>query len=137
MRALDFQLEQIIPAPAHPDPDAVVDDQLTAERGAAARAHVRERPARVDDALDEYLHPSAGRLAGGQACLDDPGVVHHEQIAGLEKAAELVEAAVLESTVAAVHHQKPALPPVLERILGDQLGRQLESEITGAHARRC
>ena len=114
----------------------VGDEQTAAHAWTAAGPQVRQHPARIDDALDEHLHLAAGHLAGSQARLDHPGIVHHQQITGFEKLNKLVEAAILKAA-AVLHHQQTAAPAALGRVLGDELGRQFEMKITGAHGPRC
>ena len=59
--------------------------QPAARLGRVAGAHHRQHLVLAVDALDHHLDAPAAFLAPGQPCVDDPGVVEHQQAAGRDE----------------------------------------------------
>ena len=90
---------------------------------------MRKRTARFLHALDEDLDAPAGFLFGVKAGRDDPRVVEHQQIALREQLVQLREAPIVQRTGVPIHDEQAAGAPLGQRMLGDQFGGQIESEI--------
>ena len=82
----------------------------------------------VGRADEKQLDLAAAFLAHQQAGREDPGIVEHQHVAGLQVAAQLVEARMLDRAGLAVDHLQPRLVAARQRLLRNQLGRQIVVE---------
>ena len=78
----------------------------------------------------QHFHRAAAAgFAAAQPSRNDPAVVGHQHVAGLEIVADLVEQAVLDAPAVAVDNQQTGMVPRLDRRLSDELRRQLVIEL--------
>ena len=64
----------------------------------------------------------------------DARVVQHEQVAGLQEGGKVADLMVVERPGPAVHDEQAGGVAGLDRLLCDELGRQVVVEVGGAHA---
>ncbi len=83
----------------------------------------------VEGGFDLDLSPLAGQAGG-----DDAGVVVDQQVAGHQQAGQVADMAVRQGVALHVQQARGVARPC--RFVGDQLGRQLEIEISGSHEER-
>ncbi len=96
-------------------------------------AHQRLPPAFGPTFEQEHLHGAAGVLAQVQPGGDHPGVVDHEQVAGVEQVGQVGHGAVLDRSGRPVVHQEPGGVAGLHGVLGDRRRRQHVVELGGVH----
>ena len=75
-------------------------------------------------------------VVGKETCRDHPGVVEDKEIALADKACEVGEEEVFDSSGLAVDEHHARGLPLIEWALGNELGRELVVKIGGAHRRR-
>ncbi len=119
--------QEELAAPAFHGGARVVEQEHRAGLRLVAGADHRERERRLDDALDQRLDAPAGRLASEQPRLQHARVVEHEQVAGHEQALDVGEREVAQRVARDV--QQPARRPFGQRVLRDQVRRQVEVEV--------
>ena len=100
-------------------------------------------PARADQGFpvggvlppeQEHLHRDAGVLLDAQQARgDDPRLVDHQGVAGIQVFQDIVKSPVLNTVLQGTHHQQPAVVAGLDGGLGDELFRQFIVKIGGAH----
>jgi hypothetical protein len=108
--------------------------QRGAHRRLLAHLHVRDHLVALQHALDQQFELAAGRLFAEQARLDHLRVVEHQQVAARSSEGRSLEDAVDRSVAHAIEQTRGAA--FGGRVLGDQLGREVEIEIgkrEGAH----
>ena len=75
-------------------------------------------------------------VVGEEACRDHPGVVEDKEIALAHKACEVGEEEVFDPSGLAVDEHHARGLPLIEWVLGNELGRELVVKIIGAHRNR-
>ena len=128
--ALDVGVEpqqEELAAPAFDGGARFVEQEHRAGLRLVAGADHRERERRLDDALDQRLDAAAGRLASEQPRLQHARVVEHQQVAGHEQALDVGEREVARRVARDV--QQPARRALGQRVLRDQVRRQVEIEV--------
>ncbi len=86
--------------------------------------------------LDRRLGNAAANASAGEARRNDLAVVDDEGIAGSQQIRQLADRAILQLRAhAGLHHQQPRRIPRRDWTQRDPLGRQLEVEQIGAHAK--
>ena len=88
----------------------------------------------VEHALDQRLDRTAAGLAAVQPCLDDAGIVHHQQVAGGEQPDEVGKAQVAQAV--ALNVQQPAVAALFGRKLRDQALGKVVIEFGKQHGER-
>ena len=125
-----IKLEELVLAPDHgrgDGPIALAEEDTAAGLGRLARAHHGDHPRRRGHPLDQRLDPATAVLETMQARLDHPGVVEDQQVARLQQAFDVGKREVFETV--GQHPQQARVGAIGERVLGNQLGRQIEIEI--------
>ncbi len=105
-----------------------------AHLGLLAHAHVRRHLVAREHALNQQLQLATGGFFAKQTCLDDLGVVEHQQIARIQQQRQITKDAVHRLGGGAI--QQPRAAALGRRVLGNQLRGQGEIEIAereGAH----
>ena len=77
-------------------------DQTGAGPGRTAAFQLRQQAIVLLDTFDHHLHLAAAFLAGKQASRNDPGIVKHQQIIGIQQFGQLSEDPVLQVSGAPV-----------------------------------
>ena len=100
-------------------------------------------PARADQgfpvggvlpAEQKDLHRHAGVLLDAQQARgDDPRLVDHQGVAGIQVFDDIVKSPVLDAVLQGADHQQPAVVAGLDGSLGDELFRQFIVKVSGAH----
>jgi hypothetical protein len=131
--AFEVQGEEFAGALARGDVEGVGQADAVARLGRLGRAHLGQHGAVVEHALDQHLDLAAGFLLAEEARLQHAGIVHHQQVAGLELVDDVGEMAVGDAVTVELQQARGAA--VRQRHLGDALGRQVEIEIgKGVHS---
>ena len=99
------------------------------------RAQLHQRLVRRQHPLQQHFHSAAAGFGAMQASRQHPAVIHHQQITSAQQARQIGKVPVHESPVRA-KLQQPAGRAFRQRLLGNQLGGQLEIEVGGIHAGR-
>ena len=107
--------------------DGVAEKELRPGLGRLARAKHRDRMGFVGNALNQRFDGPARFLLAQKARLDDARVVGDEQVARAQKLFDVGEGAVLHHVAGDV--QKTRSRPVFQRILSDELLRELEIKV--------
>ena len=102
--------------------------------GLFAHPHVRGHLVAAQHALNEQLQLAAGGLFAKQARFEHAGVVHDQQIAGAQQAAQIAKNPVRGWTVRGV--QQPGAAALGRWLLGDQMRRQVKIKIAEGVGRR-
>ena len=81
---------------------------------------------RAEATQKQYLDMCAGTgLLAMETCRNNLRVIDHEAVALMKIIDDIIKMTVVDLAGEAVHHQKPAVRALLERILRDQLLRQV------------
>ena len=111
--------------------------QPAARLGRVAGAHHRQHLVLAVDALDHHLDAPAAFLAPGQPCVDDPGVVEHQQAAGRDEFRQIGQQPVGSAGLGLLHQrrhvQQPPAGALLGRVLRNQFLGQVIVEIGQLH----
>ena len=88
------QHKQVVTAVFNPEADILaghgtVEDDISACFGCFTGAHMSQRAVFRGDAFDQYFNFSAGRFVAKQPGRNDPGIVEHEDVIGLEQIGEI------------------------------------------------
>ncbi len=83
--AFTMQFEQGIVPGHHQQFGVILQQDALAGLGGLGRTHMGQQAMGVGDPLHQDLQLAAGFLAAEQARGDHPGVVEHQQVAGLEE----------------------------------------------------
>ena len=127
------QQEQILPASFHPGPHPTFQQQLDTGSGGLAGAHMGEYAVFVQQPLDQHLDPAAtAHLVAEQACGNHPGVVEHQQIAGLQQFHQIGEAPVMAVPIRGKVQQPAGAAPV-GGLVGDPVGGERVLEVAAKH----
>jgi hypothetical protein len=129
----EAQSVELLVAPEHLDAHVRADQQDTARHGRMAGAHQGERLVCIENALDKDFDAPTRALAGGKACLDDPGVVDHEHVAPTHERRKVCKAEIIEVTACGVEVHQPARRANFRGVLRDQLfGKRIVCDAHGA-----
>jgi hypothetical protein len=114
----------------HFEPAAVLEHDPPARPQRLAHAQLGEALAVVEQALEHDLHPAAGFLAAEQARGNHPGVVEDQQVARGQQSRQIAKSRIRHDPAVPVEAQQAAGRTLRQRLLRDQLGRQIEMEVT-------
>src|SRR5207247_265242 len=97
----------------------------------AARRHHRLPPAITarHGPEEENFRAGAARTRPEQSCFHHACRVDDEDVAGRNEVDEIAEVTMLDRFVVASHHHESTCRPIRERLLRDELRRQLESVV--------
>ena len=87
--------------------------------------------------LNQNFYLPTGLLLAKKARRDHPGVVKHQQVAGLKQLREFTEYSVVKLAREAVVTKQPGRAAILEWIAGDQFVRQVKMKIGDIHGMDC
>ena len=126
-----------LPFPAqHFDLQTVFQLQHATRLGRFACAHLREHLAVAGHTLNQHLDLAAAGLASEKTSVQHAGIVHHQQIAGLQQVGQVTKMAVIQAVVG--HLQQTTGCPIGQRNLRDQVRRQVKVKIIQCQqAHRC
>ena len=136
VRTRKLQIEQVAAPGPHREAAAPVDGQERAAPRLLAEPQPCEHPVGGEYALDEDLHPAAGRLRREQPGPDHPRVVDDDEISGGEVLGNPGKRPVRDARGRGIEDQQPAVAAPGSRMLRDQLRRQVVVEFGYAHGKR-
>ena len=107
--------------------------QLHAFAGRLAGPDVCRGAVRSGNAFDQHLHPAPARLPAEDARRDDPGIVEHQQVAGLEQLRQFAELPVSQCIVNGIEAEQAAGAARRARLAGDQFLREIVVKVAALH----
>ena len=125
--AIEAQQEEVLAAPFDRRPHVVAKLKRSARRGPMAGPNQRQREIRLQYTLDQRLDPAAAGLVTEQACLDDAGVVEHEQVARSEQPLDVCKDEIAQAVGRDM--QQPARTALGQRLLRNQLVGEFVVEV--------
>ncbi len=87
--------------------------------------------------LHQDLDAAARFLAPPQPGRNDPGIVEDQQIARAQQIRQVPKAAIGNCARRPIQMQQPAGRPLGNRVLGDELRREIETEVGSTHGARA
>ena len=124
---------EIIFALTHDEPRPTVEIDRAPGLGRLACADLGQCRARIQEALDEDLHPTAGVLAPEQPGTHHPRVVEYQEIARPEQSRQIGKEKVTTALTRRVERKQARRAAIGQRALGDQVGRQVIVKIAKEH----
>src|SRR5581483_2451317 len=118
---------------AHLDGRAVPGGQQHRARGHLLAGANQRLPAPAHGFEEEHLHHPARGLAQVEPGREDPGVVRHQEVAGLEEVRQVPHVPVLDGAVIR-RHQQAGRVPRFDRLLGR--GGKRQRVVEGLHAHK-